>query len=362
MKNNKNHLRMYHLLLKLFYPKKVAEVYRPELLRIRSVTVVGTVQLLLALAISLVLFGFPVSIGEDPPERIVLYTISFSGAVLVFDIFLGSLWFHVRRWTLTMLLHGSVSRKIFRTMRQARSYRAYTTESSPITAFIFACPLLAIYWWTKTPIAITLGLYAIYNCTLASALRMYLPPSALLLTASASDTVELHAHITYYFSAFRTAQLLKGDNSSKEFKVLARRDCFRTKNDDVWEKLVAAFIQICPIVVLDARQVTPALFKEFKRIAEANISHKLVVLVGEAGQRPLLEQLGIDLQKVFRHEVPVVREAGLLTLLNHVFVKFPGLPTEDCPFSVIIRSSHCWETIHRDEWSSRLSRPISGRN
>jgi len=35
MKNTKKHLRMYHLLLKLFYPKKgAAEVYRPELLRI----------------------------------------------------------------------------------------------------------------------------------------------------------------------------------------------------------------------------------------------------------------------------------------------------------------------------------------
>jgi hypothetical protein len=243
-------------------------------------------------------------------------------------------------------------------MQKARIYRAYETESSPIVALLLACPLIVLFWWTGTSIAFAVAIFMIYNCTLARALRMYLPPSALLLTTSASDTVKLHTLIAYHFNAFRTVQLLKGDISSEEFQYLNKRDCFRTKNDDVWESLVESFIQVCPLVILDARHITPALVHEAKRIVKSDISHKLVILIGKAGQRPLIDRIGIN----FKHEVIALREAGLLTLLEFLFVKFPSLPTNDNPLSAIIRSSRTWETVNRSDWPSRPNRPISGQH
>jgi hypothetical protein len=342
-------------------------VYHPGLLKKRKFTASTIMQLIVKLAVAfimcLVLFGFPVSIRTGPPVLAVLYCLSFVGAVFFIHYILGSVWFHTRRWTFTLLLQGSVSRKVFNTLREAYVHRAYRTEASPASAILIACPIFAFYWWSKTPIALVLGVFVVYNCIIARALRMYLPPTVLFLTTSAADTIELHAHMTYHFHFFRIVQLLKGDKSSHEFQFLTRRDCYRTMSEDVWEKLVKALIEVCPIVVLDARQTTPGVLKEARYIAKIgiNLSHKLVILIGEVGQRPLLDKLGINTQKVFKHEVLAVREAGLLTLMEHLFTKFRKLPTDDHPLADIIRSSE-WEFIDRSEWASKASRRITEKS
>ena len=310
-------------------------------------------RLVLGLVAALVVFGWPESLDPAHPVRAVFYRLSYAAAVLTFALFFGSLWRNLARWALTMLLHGSISLQVLKVMRHARLHRAYTTESSPLTGLVVACPLFALYWWTGTPFALAFAVFVLHNCILARALRMYLPPSALFLTTSMVQTLELHARIAVHLHTFRVAQLLKADYSSQMFRVFIRRDCFRTRSDDEWEGLVSAFIQICPVVILDARQVTPATRVEADRIAKANISHKLVILAGQVGERPLLEVLGMSSQGVFRHDVPVVREAGLLTLLQHLFIKRPELPTDRRPLADIIRSIPTWETIDRSEWPSR---------
>jgi hypothetical protein len=201
----------------------------------------------------------------------------------------------------------------------------------------------------------------IYNCTLARALRMYLPPSALFLTASGAGT-ELHSHLAFYFNPFRIIQLLKGDKSSDEFKTLTRRDCYRTGVDGAWEDVVLAFIGICPIVILDSRQVTPALEVEAGHIIDSDISHKLVLLVGASGERPLIDDLFRNSRKRFTHEVVAVREAGLLALLQLLFIRLRKLPSPSQPLNSIVVDSRVFENIRRGEWSANPEKPVTGRN
>jgi hypothetical protein len=243
-------------------------------------------------------------------------------------------------------------------MRKASLVRKYRTESLPLSALIVTSPLFAIYWWTGTPIALALGILILHNSTVARALRMYLPPTALLLTLSSSDTVNLHASLSYYFNAFRIVQLLKKEANVPDFKLLVKRDCFRTDSDDVWEEMVESFIRICPLVILDARQTTQALQSELNKIVQAEIYYKLVVLVDQEGNRPLVDKIDCAPPIGLETIVPVFREAGLLTLLNYIIISFPEFPSKSRTLVDIIQSDAAWDVIQKCDWATRPVKDI----
>jgi hypothetical protein len=347
----------YRLLLRVLYPKEPVE-YRPGLASKRNFNVFFFVKLAVAFLACWALFGFPEPVRRDSDGLVLVSWVSFAGAAYFLSVLLGSLYFHLRRWVFTLWLHGPVPLSVFRSMRVAYSHRAFPTEAPPMRAILLGSIFLLVYWWTRTPFALFLGVFMIYNCTLARALRMYLPPSALFLTASGAGT-DLHSHLAFYFNPFRIIQLLKGDKSSEEFKTLTRRDCYRTGSDDSWEKLVLAFIGICPIVILDSRQVTPALEVEAGHIMDSDISHKLIILVGASGERPLLDDLFRNSRKSFSHEVAAVREAGLLALLQLLFIKMRKLPAPDQLLNSILDASREFENIQRDDWAAMPEKRIT---
>jgi hypothetical protein len=94
----------------------------------------------------------------------------------------------------------------------------------------------------------------------------------------------------------------------------------------------------------------------------SDISHKLVILVDTAGERPLLENLFESSRKTFKHDVAVVIEAGLLALLDLFFIKLRKLPTHDQPLYAILKTSRTFETIQRGDWAARPDKPITRRD
>ena len=130
-------LQLYRMLLRL-YSSRSPKTYNKDSLRKKEVLkayiqLTQVAKLLVAGFACWLIFGNPLIPRHTSLLLTVLRLLSFAGAVVILSALLGSLRFHARRWTFTLLLHGCPSMKTLSVLRKAGTERNYRTESSPFS-------------------------------------------------------------------------------------------------------------------------------------------------------------------------------------------------------------------------------------
>jgi hypothetical protein len=216
--------------------------------------------------------------------------------------------------------------------------------------FLAAIPIAVLFYITEVGLFLALFLM-LSEQQVVEYLRRIVPPAVLLLATTSIDNQRLHASIAFTIKRLRAVALLKFEYSPTDLvSIFSRADCFRTASEETWVEVVSGSIHTAPLLVLDARQISPAVIVEVFRIISHELAYKLIVLVGPTGERPLLDYIEMFEDPMKFQNVPVVREQGLLTMLHYLTRSSNRLPTPNRPLRAIIEQSGKWEIVGRTEW------------
>jgi len=313
------------------------------------------VEFLIVLALFICFFIWHTPLPDTIRERLLWIAKLLVGGVeiMVYLFVFLSLKYNFFRWWQTARLLGVSPLDHLRTMRRLSSKRMHKYGVPWPKFCVVAVVLAGLLFLTDARLLLAI-LIVVVEQQLVEPLRRILPPTVLFLTASASETVTLHAKISFTIRRLRAVALLKMAPSCTDLsRVFARADCFRTETGAEWEGVVADFLRISPLVVLDVRSVTEPVIVEAKRALVPDVAYKLILLAGESGERPLLEHADLRQCSLALRQIPVVREAGLLTMLRFLTRSHDRLPSLTRPIASIIKDSGKWTTIRREDWSRR---------
>ena len=274
--------------------------------------------------------------------------------VLIYYVMFLSLKYNFFRWWQTVRLLGFPSSGRRRAMRSLSLLREHKYGTSWPQFCIIGAILIGLLYFTHVRIFLAL-LLALTQQHFIEPLRRSLPPTVFLLTTTATGTPQLHAKISFVVRRLRAVALLKVKRSDEDLaSVFTRLDCFRTESDDddTWVYVVEKLLQIAPIVVLDARVVTDAVLLEAKRTLVPSVAYKLILLVGQSGERLLLDHPDLWELPAPLKQIPVVREAGLLTMLHFLTRSRDRIPSPERPLDSILKASGEWRFIGREDWAT----------
>ncbi|WP_313915105.1 hypothetical protein [Tahibacter sp.] len=162
----------------------------------------------------------------------------------------------------------------------------------------------------------------------AIASRIYLPVSVVYLAASSPLRLELlnalqHRIILNFTALLDTGNLPSGgaEGGLAGWNFSALFDS-RTFNDDDWQEVVEALMDIAPTVLLDARDTSPGVLHEVDRIFARMLQDKTVFIADDDGGLPALERVGIaeragDSLNVVTQDA-LLRDAFALLFREHV--------------------------------------------
>ena len=269
---------------------------------------------------------------------------------LLYWVLFLSIKFNILRWFQTGRLLGFPKPETRRIMRRVAELREHRYGWGWPLYLAIALLFLTLLGITGATLFLAMFLVLTWQ-QLVERFRRIVPPAVLLLTTSSQDTLTLHARICLTVRRLRAVALLKMEQSPAPLVTrFTRLDCFRTDSDELWEEVVDQFIDISPVVVLDARQLTPAVIHEASRILDHNVAHKLILVADRTGERPLVDRIALSSDVGVLRGVPVVREAGLLTLLRYVTRGRGTLPSPENPLSSVIARAGEWRIIERADW------------
>jgi hypothetical protein len=271
--------------------------------------------------------------------------------LLYFFLFL-SLKYNFFRWWKTLRIVGWPTLSTRMKLRNCDSLREHRHHIPGPSALLFAITMGVLFHFTGIGIFLALVLIVTQQYV-TEYFRKIVPPAVILLTTTGVDNQRFHASICFTIQRLRAVALLKLKYSPTDLvSIFTRSDCFRTASDELWEEVVSGLIHIAPLVVLDARKISPAVLDEAYRIISHKLTYKLIVVVDSKGERPLLQYIETfdDISKF--QDVPIVREEGLLTMLDYLTRVPNRLPASDRPLCAIIQNSAKWQIIDRTQWMS----------
>jgi len=242
----------------------------------------------------------------------------------------------LRTWYATIKLIGFPSLAKFRRMCELngrRPIKKHGGYARSVIAFILG--LIFVFIWKTTDIDYFLCLVIFW---LSLAVSMFvadgMPPIVLLLSTSHTDIFFLKHKIEVVVHPLGVASLLNVatmDKSRSYSKPLRRSGAdpfdFRKENDDIWEETVHELFNFAPIVVIDTRHESSALFSEAKWLICPARAYKVLFLVGENGECPLLEAILPQASVSDRCDIKLVKsEEELLRSLQYMVESPSRLP------------------------------------
>lgn len=169
------------------------------------------------------------------------------------------------------------------------------------------------------------------------------PAAVLYLANTAPKKIELQVRIKRYNFHYRVVALLDvddtivGGRSEDEWlQIIIGNDCMRTDaaEDGVWQGVVESLLGQVPLVVLDARDASPAVVFESKRIHSLNVTYKTLFVVGPSGEAPVLDEVAQELTSPLR--VATVKESIAPEIVSLFLASRKNLPSISRPTSEIL--------------------------
>lgn len=164
------------------------------------------------------------------------------------------------------------------------------------------------------------------------------PAAVLYLANSSPEKLMLQARIKQANLFHRVVALLDMDATlvrGKRIDVWTRttigHDCMRTDaaEERVWKNVVEVLLRQVPLVVLDARDASPAVMFEVRRLFLQEYIHKTLFVVGPQGEAPVLDIISYELPT--RVAVATASEGVTPTLASMVLQSSEVLPSLSRP-------------------------------
>jgi hypothetical protein len=147
------------------------------------------------------------------------------------------------------------------------------------------------------------------------------PFGVLFLTTSRAQQFALEEKLFKAVSPLSVVTLLDMRYSESHTSGEARQSFnnYRAVDEATWEDVVYELADLSPIIVLDTRTVTSPMLMEARRVLDPNLAYKTFFLIGENGERPVLDV-------VLSHGAAVL-QAGAPAFADVVFQYVAAAPT-----------------------------------
>jgi hypothetical protein len=232
-------------------------------------------------------------------------------------------------------LRGGLGSEIERKMARIRAMSdslPRLTEFTSKTIYVAAI-LISMAWILSRPVWLLGPALWLWSCAICYPSLHLTPPSVLLLSNSGPAQVALHVRMKIALSWHRVVSLLdmkQGGISNwdlnaiyadvyrtDQFPVGLRTVSWKTKEDgdqDVWRDVMHRLGEICLLIVMDARSVTPLVIEEARWCLMDERRSKVIFVCDEDKRVPVLEALAEE----DREELDIVPESELITRLRGV--------------------------------------------
>jgi hypothetical protein len=133
-----------------------------------------------------------------------------------------------------------------------------------------------------------------YFCSflLVVLIRNMFPPTAVYLATSNIDRLkllqQLQARSIPNLVALLT--LSRSGTAPLSYRFISLFD-FRTHNDDTWRTVVDQLLAMAPVIFVDARDASPGVLDEVRRIIHKRYLNKVLFVSNPDGSLPVLESL-----------------------------------------------------------------------
>lgn len=126
-----------------------------------------------------------------------------------------------------------------------------------------------------------LSLYVIIN--------FFVPPALLFLSTSRENKMILQAKLNRTSVRPIASLLNKNDPVVQKISSFDSTNIFRTIDGNRWTESVEALMQICPVLVMDTRDITDPVLLEANILFSNGLDHKTLFVVREDGAHPVLD-------------------------------------------------------------------------
>lgn len=167
-----------------------------------------------------------------------------------------------------------------------------------------------------------------------------IPGSIVVLGSSNEQQIALQASIRDAVWPFRPVSLLQTDRLAVDMKI--HGDCFRIGNEVDWREAVSALCRSAPLIVLDIRNVTPAVRHEIEHVFKSGYAYKTLFIGPDDASvlddgRLQAESPG-SLLSVLR----LSDSASGVALLRYILHIRKSVPTPDAPLSSLSLEWGLW--------------------
>jgi hypothetical protein len=168
------------------------------------------------------------------------------------------------------------------------------------------------------------------------------PPAVLLLGPSTPETLALQNAMNSRARNSLVVSLLdpeRADSSTGLGRWSFTGASFRTNTSDPeeWFSTVQAFSKRAGLVVLDARHPSRAVLQELHWILDSSSAHKLVCVIGNGGNAPVLDWMELSRSELAERGVLVVSESEMYEVLWAFTKSSRAMPTTRMP------AARAWE-------------------
>lgn len=162
------------------------------------------------------------------------------------------------------------------------------------TVFVAMTIALMIWWFVEfapvLSLAVTIGIVG-----MSTIVQNCVPPFVLFLSASTTMQLTVQQKLVGAMMPLQVYCLLDCDQAiSPGMAREAGLTSLRAPVHEHWRDVVAELMDIAPVVVLDARFPTPAVLEEARHILNTNVAFKSFFIVGDDGERPVLDAILLD--------------------------------------------------------------------
>jgi hypothetical protein len=176
---------------------------------------------------------------------------------------------------------------------------------------------------------LALGLYFVIT-GLGQRQQQRVPAALLVLGASSNEQISLQVAIRQKLFPFRPVSLLQTGVAKIDMRIPG--DCFRIDREIEWQTAVFAFCRSLPLIVLDARNITPFVEHEIEHVLAGPYVHK-TLFIGGTDIRPAVKGL-----------LHVPDPAAAIAFLRYLFLEKRALPTSATPIARLFAE---WENASR---------------
>ncbi len=173
--------------------------------------------------------------------------------------------------------------------------------------------------------------------------RARTPASILVLGASGDEAVTLHAAIRDAVTPFRPVSFLEEPIDTLSLKRQIPGDCLRMGDRSDWRNCVYGMARALPLVVLDARNLTPLVREEIDYIAEHNLTYKTVVIATDNVDVTFASPgRGNPASQSMPPVMKVSGQHSVTGVLRYVLFERQSMPTVDEPLTAVAKERAGW--------------------